>query len=816
MRHLSISYKVLFVMLIMVSVVCTVVVGLLLKQSASQETELNQTLFARDVTRYHQITSLLGDRLSVWVESLKHQSEGATLTEAQLLERLKRSGDFLLLQWDVSSVWLIDHQGEVTFSDGVVLPDTLRPVVAQTLQQGRPQQGVLCQTYCEMVVSTPVMLTGGKTYAVVMTTSLQEVLALLSEASQAELVLVRQPDTEVKHQSSRLYLNSSLSEKQATMMRSILGDIPQQTTIKRLITRGVEVTSSDNAYYVMLLPLFNNSANGHYVMFVHDIDDRKRTFQIQKLIIFLGGLGLVLTFVMSMFVLLRRYAQKLNALSNMLPLLAQQRFEEFKEQNKRSFFRNQWLSDELDVLGGAAEELAAKLETLNQQVNVNTAKLEKMAMFDNLTGLPNRNMMTFQLNKLLASVNREKGGIALMFIDLDNFKKVNDSHGHHFGDEVVKVASERLSGVLRETDLIARFGGDEFVILLNHVETTDQVENVAQKLTAEFVEPMCITEQTFYITISIGIAFTADAKSSTLEMMRQADTAMYEAKLQRGSSYRFFDSTMNQKVVRQVELESEARIAIKEQQFFLALQPQISLETLKLVGFEALLRWRHPERGLVSPGEFLPLLENTPMMAELDFWVMEQAIMLLSEMRQKGYPGVKMAINLSAAQFANESLQPYLTELITKYSVDASLVELELTETVLVADTERAVETIHQIRSLGCQIAVDDFGTGYSSLTYLRTIPSDIIKIDRSFINGMMETDSDRNIVDSTISMVRNMGQQVIAEGIETGDQLNQLRNMQCQYGQGYFISKPIEQHVLWQVLKSQVVNGRWVLLQTN
>ncbi|MCP4232351.1 MAG: EAL domain-containing protein, partial [Aestuariibacter sp.] len=247
---------------------------------------------------------------------------------------------------------------------------------------------------------------------------------------------------------------------------------------------------------------------------------------------------------------------------------------------------------------------------------------------------------------------------------------------------------------------------------------------------------------------------------------------------------------------------------------FLALQPQISLETLKLVGFEALLRWRHPERGLVSPGEFLPLLENTPMMAELDFWVMEQAIMLLSEMRNQGYPGVKMAINLSAAQFANESLQPYLTELITKYSVDASLVELELTETVLVADTERAVETIHQIRSLGCQIAVDDFGTGYSSLTYLRTIPSDIIKIDRSFINGMMETDSDRNIVDSTISMVRNMGQQVIAEGIETGDQLNQLRNMQCQYGQGYFISKPIEQHVLWQVLKSQVVNGRWVLLQ--
>ncbi len=813
MRRLSISYKVLFVMLLMVSVVCTLVVGLLLKQSSTQENELNQSLFARDITRYHQISSLLGDRLSVWVESLKHQTQGAVLTEEQLLSRLKLSSDFLLLQWDVSSVWLINDQGKVRFSEGITLPDSLRPMVAQTLQQGRPQQGVYCRSYCEMVVSTPVMLPNGKTNAVVMTTSLQEVLALLSEASQAELALVRQPDSEVGYQSSRLYINSSLSDKQATMMRGILGDIPPATTIKRLITRGIEVTSGENAYYVMLLPLFNSNANGHYVMFVHDIDDRKRTFQIQKLIIFLGGLGLVLTFVVSMFALLRRYAQKLDALSNMLPLLAQKRFEEFKEQNKRSFFRNQWFSDELDVLGTAAEELAEKLETLDQQVTVNTAKLEKMAMFDSLTGLPNRNMMTFQINKLLASVKREKGGLALLFIDLDNFKKVNDSHGHHFGDEVVKVASERLSGALRENDLIARFGGDEFVILINHVESNEQVESVAKKLTAEFVEPMRIAEHTFYITISIGIAYTVDSKSNALEMMRHADTAMYEAKLLRGSSYRFFDANMNQKVMRQVELESEARVAIEEQQFFLALQPQISLKTLKLVGFEALLRWRHPERGLVSPGEFLPLLENTSMMAELDFWVMEQAIMLLSEMRTKGYPGVKMAINLSAAQFANASLQPHLTELITKYSVDASLVELELTETVLVADIDRAVETIQQIRSLGCQIAVDDFGTGYSSLSYLRLIPSDIIKIDRSFINGMMEAGTDRNIVDSTINMVRSMGQEVIAEGIETAAQLDQLSRMNCQYGQGYFISKPIEQQVLWQVLQSQVVNGRWVLL---
>ena len=205
-------------------------------------------------------------------------------------------------------------------------------------------------------------------------------------------------------------------------------------------------------------------------------------------------------------------------------------------------------------------------------------------------------------------------------------------------------------------------------------------------------------------------------------------------------------------------------------------------------------------------------MENTAMMSELDFWVMEKAIELLSRLAGNGYRNVKMAINLSAAQFANSALLPYLMELIELHKVDARNIELELTETVLVADIERAVEVIQQIRALGCKIAVDDFGTGYSSLSYLKTIPSDIIKIDRSFIAGMLETESDRNIVSSTISMVRSMGQEIIAEGIEQPEQLYQLANMSCQYGQGYYISKPIKEDVLWEVLQTKVYMGRWQL----
>lgn len=814
-KTVSLSYKVLAIMLLLVMLVCSLVVSLLLYQAANQEQQLNQAILSRDVTRYHQLSTLLNERLSVWVEGLKHLNEAPLKDASELVETFKRAEDFLLLQWDVNNLWVINNQQQVIYQQGEVLPDDVFPMVQQTFAEARPVYGVHCHVTCEQVISIPVMLSRQTTNVVVMSTSLQELLALLSEAtqgaSQSDLVLVKYTKGSAS-QAERYFINSMVSEKQERFMREILSALPAVTNKEKLLTNGYEVNVNGRAHLVTLLPLYSHKPNGHYLMFAHDIDERKRAYKSQNRIIFFGGVGLVLTFLLCMFVLLRRYAQKLSALSNMLPLLAQKRFEEFKAQQKRSFTRKKYLLDELDTLGEAAVELSDKLESLDQQMTANTAKLEKMAMFDSLTGLPNRNMMTFQINKQLAALHRQNAGLALLFIDLDNFKKVNDSHGHHFGDEVVKMSGERLSKVIRENDLIARFGGDEFVILVTGLDEEKQVNIVADKLIDAFVEPMVISEQTFYISISIGVAYTTSSKTRALELMRQADTAMYEAKLERGSSYRFFNPSMNQKIVKQVELENEARVALKEQQFFLALQPQIDLASKRLTGFEALLRWNHPKRGLVPPGDFLPMLENTAMMSELDFWVMERAIELLSRLESAGLCKVKMAINLSAAQFANSALQPYLMELIALYKVDPHNIELELTETVLVADIERAVEVIQQIRALGCKIAVDDFGTGYSSLSYLKMIPSDIIKIDRSFIAGMLETESDRNIVNSTINMVRSMGLEIIAEGVEQPEQLYQLANMGCQYGQGYYISKPIDEDALWDILNTRVYEGRWML----
>ena len=426
-KTVSLSYKVLTIMLVVIMFVCSLVVGLLLYQAANQEQQLNQTILSRDVTRYHQFSTLLNERLSVWVEGLKYINDTPPRNTTELVDTFRRAEDFLLLQWDVSNLWVIDNQQQLVYQQGEYLPDDVLAMVERTFAEARPIAGVHCHVMCEQIVSIPVMINRQTTNVVVMSTSLQELLALLSEAtqgaSQSDLVLIKHSKGG-NSQSDRYFINSMVSEKQERFMRDILGAIPPSASKTKLITSGYEVNVNGRAYLITLLPLYQHKSNGHYLMFTHDIDERKRAYKSQNRVIFFGGVGLVLTFVLCMFVLLRRYAQKLTALANMLPLLAQKRFEEFKIQQKRSFTREKWLLDELDTLGEAAVELSDKLESLDQQMTVNTAKLEKMAMFDSLTGLPNRNMMTFQINKQLAALQRRQAGMALLFIDLDNFKRL--------------------------------------------------------------------------------------------------------------------------------------------------------------------------------------------------------------------------------------------------------------------------------------------------------------------------------------------------------------------------------------------------------
>ena len=458
----------------------------------------------------------------------------------------------------------------------------------------------------------------------------------------------------------------------------------------------------------------------------------------------------------------------------------------------------------------AASNLARELETIDSKMAFTTAQLENMAMFDVLTGLPNRNMLMFQIEKEIALAARLQAPLGLLFLDLDDFKRINDSHGHDVGDKLIQTAAERINGPLRESDMAARFGGDEFVILLPGLDTVGQVEVVAGRLIQAFEAPIQFDNHQFYVSLSIGLAFCHDSNISAMELLRHADIAMYEAKAEQGSAYCKFDASMNQRVMRRVELEQEARVGLNEGQFSLALQPQLCLNSRKLVGMEALIRWHHPEKGPVSPAEFIPLLENTSLMMTIDYWVIEQAISIVAQMRERGYPDIKMAINISAAHFLDPALPRFIERQLKDYDIAPNMIELELTETALVEDINRASATLETLRGMGCMIAIDDFGTGYSSLGYLKALPADFIKIDRSFVSGMLESDDDRSIVASTVSMVRGMGLTVVAEGIETHEQFAMLDQFGCQLGQGYLFSRPIPQAQLWQQLNESLDAGVW------
>jgi diguanylate cyclase (GGDEF)-like protein len=518
-------------------------------------------------------------------------------------------------------------------------------------------------------------------------------------------------------------------------------------------------------------------------------------------LVILIALAIVVHFVAS------PLTRRLLVLSDVLPLLAKKEFDRFRQTDLQ---RNGKYIDELDILANAATELSFELEQLNIEVDQKTKELENIAMYDLLTGLPNRNMLNYQLRKALMNVSRSDGQIAVLFLDLDDFKKVNDSHGHTDGDKLLIQAANRLRSSIREVDMACRFGGDEFVVVLGHIDHENDAVLVAQEILEAFKVPIKIQNSLFYVSTSIGIAFASEEMTQSEDLISYADIAMYEAKDDGGAKYHIYHEEMYKKVALRVMMESEVRQALAKNQFSLSLQPQLDAKTKRLYGFEALLRWQHPERGMVSPEDFIPLLENSQHMVELGYWVIRRCFELCQTFIDKGLTDVRIAINLSAGQFADPHLTPYLTGLLTEFSLKASHFELELTEQTLVKNIDSAIEMMNGLRDVGFSFAIDDFGTGYSSLAYLKKMPVDVIKIDKSFVFGMLENRADYQIIMSTIAMVKNLGLQVIAEGVETSAQLRSLTENDCDIIQGYYFSKPIPETQLMEFIDTKIVNGYW------
>lgn len=418
--------------------------------------------------------------------------------------------------------------------------------------------------------------------------------------------------------------------------------------------------------------------------------------------------------------------------------------------------------------------------------------LRFMASHDELTGLFNRSALQHELARAIKRSNRHQKQFAVMFVDLDRFKHINDTLGHSAGDEMIKICGERLTALLREADVVARFGGDEFVLLLENLSSANDAAVLAEKVLACCAEPFVIAGRELHVSASVGVSVYPDNGADAEALLKNADTAMYRAKEKGRNTYRFYAAKMNAQSTEQLMLESALRHALERGELDMHYQPKMNLQTQRIVGVEALMRWRHPVLGMIPPVQFIPIAEEIGLIVPLGKWALERACADSRSWQKYGLPEVLVSVNLSPRQFESRTLIADIRAALDASGLQPSLLELEITEGAVMANPEHAAELLQAIRDMGVGLAIDDFGTGYSSLSYLKHFPLSTVKIDRSFINDLSEDADARALIDGIITLAHGLRMKVVAEGIETPAQLEYLRSRGCDEAQGYWLCKPV------------------------
>ncbi|MBI2959969.1 MAG: EAL domain-containing protein [Betaproteobacteria bacterium] len=419
-------------------------------------------------------------------------------------------------------------------------------------------------------------------------------------------------------------------------------------------------------------------------------------------------------------------------------------------------------------------------------------QLERQANYDTLTGLPNRTLLHDRLKQSVFA-QRQVRSIAVVFIDIDHFKFVNDSLGHRVGDELLKCVGERLNLMLRDGDTVARLGGDEFVLILNDQTHQDLIFRAMQRICSKVAEPSVIDGKELYVTCSAGISLYPQDGQDVDTLLKNADAAMYRAKEHGRNNFQFYTAEMNEMVNERLALEQSLRQALEREEFTLYYQPKVSLKNGNIVGAEALLRWRHPERGLVLPERFIHLAEETGLIVPIGEWALREACVQNSLWQKEGLHPVTVSVNFSARQFRHDILVKSVSRILAETGLDPSHLEMELTESIIMHDAEAAIATLRELKALGVSLSIDDFGTGYSSLSYLKDLPIDTLKIDRAFVRDITQGQSDdRVLARAIVSLGHSLGLKVIAEGVENKVQLAFLRKHRCDEVQGFYFSKPV------------------------
>ena len=444
-----------------------------------------------------------------------------------------------------------------------------------------------------------------------------------------------------------------------------------------------------------------------------------------------------------------------------------------------------------------ARDISSHLE-VQEELREEKVALNHQAYHDALTGLPNRVLFNDRVEQGMKKAKRNRTKLAVFFIDLDHFKEINDSLGHMVGDEVLKVVTKRLDGIIRKEDTLARMGGDEFTIAIEGLSQIQDVTLLAQKILKALDDPITIDENKLHISSSIGISFYPEDGNNIHDLLKYADTAMYKAKDMGRNNFQLYSSEMTELVFERTMMEVSLRQALQNEEFVVHYQPQVNGETNTLIGMEGLVRWQHPNMGLVSPEKFMHLLEKTGLIIKLDKWVMETSMTQMVQWHAQGLnPGV-LALNLSMKQLRQKDFIPTLKSMLIKTKCNPKWIELEITEEQIINNHDNAIYILRKLSDIGISLAVDNFGTGYSSLAYLKRLPVNKLKIDRSFVRGLPE---DSIVAKSVIALSKSLKLRVIAEGVETQTQKNFLVENGCQNIQGYLYGKPMPEDEMQRVL---------------
>jgi diguanylate cyclase (GGDEF)-like protein/PAS domain S-box-containing protein len=456
--------------------------------------------------------------------------------------------------------------------------------------------------------------------------------------------------------------------------------------------------------------------------------------------------------------------------------------------------RTVWLRDLVTVVvgeHGGVQMLRGVMMDITQKKHAEE-RLTFLADHDHLTDLPNRLLFMDRLSQALARVKWHQRLVAVLYLDLDHFKRINDSLGHDMGDLLLKAVAERLNSCVRAGDTVARIGGDEFTIVLGDVAQAEDIPKVAQKIVDAISKPFSLMGQEFFITLSMGISVFPNDGQDAQTLVKNADAAMYRAKEQGRNHYQHYSPAMNVRTLERLALESNLRHALERKELLLHYQPRVDLETGRITGVEALLRWQYPDLGLVSPSQFIPLAEETGLIIPIGEWVLRTACAQNKLWQSMGFPPIRVAVNLSARQFEQRDLVETIDRVINETGLNPNYLELELTEGLIMKNPETTIATLRSLHKMGIQISIDDFGTGYSSLSYLRRFPIHALKIDQSFVRDIITDPDGTVIVTAIILLAHSLKLKVIAEGVETKDQLDFVRSLKCHEMQGYFFSKPL------------------------